>query len=45
MREENIRSYRDVAAVIAEYYAEPKEVLGKIQAGQEVKIVAAPRLS
>jgi flagellar protein FlaI len=44
MRDENIRSYRDVAAVIAEYYAEPKEVLGKIQSGQEVKIVAAPRL-
>ena len=26
MRERNIRSYRDVAAIIAEYYARPKEI-------------------
>jgi flagellar protein FlaI len=33
MREQNIRSYKDVAAVIAEYYARPEEFYGKITVG------------
>ena len=41
MRERNIRSYRDVAAIIAEYYARPKQIYEKILAGEEVKLVAA----
>lgn len=40
MREHNIRSYKDVAAMIAEYYARPKQVYEKILAGQEVKPIA-----
>jgi flagellar protein FlaI len=40
MRERNIRSYRDVAAIIAEYYARPKQIYEKVLAGEEVKIVA-----
>jgi flagellar protein FlaI len=40
MRERNIRSYRDVAAIIAEYYARPKQIYEKILAGEEVKVVA-----
>lgn len=45
MRERNIRSYRDVAAIIAEYSARPKEIFEKILAGQEVKVVAVPQSS
>ncbi len=37
MRERNIRSYRDVSAIIAEYCAKPKEIFEKILAGEEVK--------
>jgi hypothetical protein len=43
MRERNIRSYKDVAAIIAEYYARPKQIYEKVLAGEEVKIVAVPR--
>jgi flagellar protein FlaI len=43
MRERNIRSYRDVAAIIAEYSARPKEIYEKVLAGQEVKPIAVPR--
>jgi hypothetical protein len=42
MRERNIRSYRDVAAIIAEYYARPKQVYEKVLAGEEVKVIASP---
>jgi len=41
MRERNIRSYKDVAAIIAEYYARPKQIYEKILAGEEVRLVAA----
>jgi flagellar protein FlaI len=40
MREHNIRSYRDVAAIIAEYYARPKQIYEKVLAGEEVKVIA-----
>ncbi|NWG10488.1 type II/IV secretion system ATPase subunit [Candidatus Bathyarchaeota archaeon] len=40
MRERNIRSYRDVAAIIAEYYARPKQIYEKVLAGEEVKVIA-----
>jgi len=43
MRERNIRSYKDVAAIIAEYYARPKQIYEKILAGEEVKAVAASK--
>jgi flagellar protein FlaI len=43
MRERNIRSYKDVAAIIAEYYARPKQIYEKVVAGEEVKAVAVPR--
>ncbi len=43
MRERNIRSYKDVAAIIAEYYSRPKQIYGKILAGEEIKAVAASR--
>ncbi len=43
MRERNIRSYRDVAAIIAEYSARPKQIYEKILAGEEVKAIAVPR--
>ncbi len=38
MRERNIRSYKDVAAIIAEYYARPTQIYEKILAGEEVKV-------
>lgn len=42
MREQKIRSYRDVAAVIAEYYARPKEFYEKTVAqAEENKIVTS----
>jgi flagellar protein FlaI len=41
MRERNIRSYKDVAAIVAEYYARPKHIYEKVLAGEEVKAVAA----
>jgi archaeal flagellar protein FlaI len=37
MREKEIRSYSEVSAIIAEYYARPKEFYEKIMAGEEVK--------
>ena len=43
MRERNIRSYKDVAAIIAEYYARPKHIYEKILAGEEVKAVATSK--
>ena len=43
MREHNIRSYKDVAAIIAEYYARPKQIYEKVLAGEEVKVVAVSR--
>ena len=43
MRERNIRSYKDVAAIIAEYSSRPTEIYEKILAGQEVKPVAVAR--
>jgi archaeal flagellar protein FlaI len=43
MRERNIRSYRDVAAIVAEYYARPKHIYNKVLAGEEVKTIAATR--
>jgi len=42
MREQNIRSYRDVAAIIAEYYARPKVIYEKVLAGEEVEAIAVP---
>ena len=38
MRERNIRSYKDVAAIIAEYYARPKNIYEKVLSGEEVKV-------
>ena len=43
MRERNIRSYRDVAAIIAEYYARPKHIYDKVLEGMEVTPSAASR--
>jgi flagellar protein FlaI len=43
MRKGNIRSYKEVASIIAEYYARPKEFYEKILAGEEVKPVAVYR--
>ncbi len=43
MRERNIRSYKDVAAIIAEYYARPKQIYEKVLAGEEVKVIAVTR--
>ncbi len=41
MREQKIRSYKEVAAIIAEYYARPKEFYEKIMASEEVPPVVA----
>jgi flagellar protein FlaI len=43
MREHNIRSYKDVAAIIAEYSSRPKQIYDKILAGEEVKAIAVSR--
>ena len=43
MRNRNIRSYKEVASIIAEYYARPKEFYEKILAGEEVKPIGAYR--
>ncbi|MDH5459771.1 MAG: type II/IV secretion system ATPase subunit [Candidatus Bathyarchaeota archaeon] len=40
MRERNIRSYKDVAAIIAEYYARPKQFYEKVLVGEEVEAIA-----
>ncbi len=41
MRERNIRSYKDVAAIVAEYYARPKQIYEKVLAGEEVKVATS----
>ena len=43
MRKSNIRSYKEVANTIAEYYARPKEFYHKIMESEEVKPVATTR--
>ena len=43
MKIKNIRSYRDVATIIAEYYTRPKQFYEKIMTGEEVTPVAATR--
>jgi archaeal flagellar protein FlaI len=43
MRQQKIRSYKEVASIIAEYYARPKEFYRKIAQDEEVKPVAAAR--
>jgi flagellar protein FlaI len=43
MRKSNIRSYKEVASIIAEYYARPKEFYNKIAESEEAKPVAASR--
>jgi flagellar protein FlaI len=43
MRQQKIRSYKEVAAIIAEYYSRPKEFYQKIREDKEVKPVAAIR--
>jgi flagellar protein FlaI len=43
MRKSNIRSYKEVASIIGEYYARPKEFYLKIVENEEVKPVAASR--
>jgi flagellar protein FlaI len=41
MRQQKIRSYKEVASIISEYYARPKEFYQKILGEEEVKPVAA----
>ena len=41
MREQKIRSYKEVASIIAEYYARPKGFYQKIMGSEEVAPVAA----
>ena len=43
MREQKIRSYKEVAQIIAEYYARPKEFYKKISENEGVKEIAASR--
>jgi hypothetical protein len=43
MRERKIRSYKEVALIIAEYYARPKEFYAKLKDAEEVKPVAVSR--
>jgi archaeal flagellar protein FlaI len=43
MRQQKIRSYKEVASIIAEYYARPKEIYKKVLESEEVKPVAASR--
>src|SRR3989304_2567445 len=43
MRERDIRSYKDVAAIIAEYYARPKHIYEKVLAGEEVRTIATSK--
>jgi len=40
MRKSNIRSYKDVAAIIAEYYVRPAEIQERIVVGEELKPIA-----
>jgi flagellar protein FlaI len=41
MRERNIRSYKDVAAIIAEYYVRPKHIYEKVLAGEELRVATS----
>jgi flagellar protein FlaI len=41
MRERNIRSYKDVAAIVAEYYARPKNIYEKVLAGEELRVATS----
>ena len=43
MRQQKIRSYKEVASIIAEYYARPKEFYKKTAQDEEVKEVAISR--
>jgi flagellar protein FlaI len=43
MRKKNIRSYKEVALTIAEYYARPQDFYQKILSSEEVKPVATVR--
>ena len=43
MREQKIRSYKDVAEIIAEYYARPKEFYEKITENEGVKPIAVSK--
>jgi len=43
MRKKNIRSYKQVAAIIAEYYARPKDISEKVMISEEVLAVASAR--
>lgn len=43
MRSKNIRSYKDVANIIAEYYARPKHFYEKIIGGEAMKPIAASK--
>ena len=40
MREQNIRSYKDVAAIIAEYYARPEEFYKRVSIEDEDLVAA-----
>ena len=44
MRDRNIRSYKDVAAIIAEYYARPKHIYEKVLAGEEVRVATSKEI-
>ncbi len=43
MRKQDIRSYKEVANIIAEYYARSQEVYEKIMAGAEVEVIGASK--
>ena len=43
MRVRNIRSYKDVAAIIGEYYARPKDIYEKIQTGEELRVASSQK--
>jgi archaeal flagellar protein FlaI len=43
MKQKNIRSYKEVSTLIAEYYSKPKGYYDKMLTGEEVKQVAAPK--
>ena len=43
MRERNIRSYKEVAAIIAEYYSRPKQMYETVLTGEEAKVIAVSR--
>jgi flagellar protein FlaI len=43
MRKRGIRSYKDVAAIVGEYCAKPKQIYEKVLAGEEVEEIAVSR--